>query len=440
MTSAGAAQSKKRRVAVTGLGIVSPYGGTLEDFFERILRGESALRHYATDDKPQPISIPAVRCADFDAEAALGRPLAASTDRFSQLALAAAFEAWERAGFQRNSDNTVGNPDAGVYWGTALGGVIAYERGYRDLWHHGRNRLSPLTVLMGMNNGASANISIQLGLGNASQSFTVACASASSAIGEAYRRIRDGEATIMLTGGSDAPLAYGVVRAWDAMRVLASGDEASAPSACRPFSADRRGLVLGEGAAAMVLEEWEHAVARKAPILAELAGYGTSSDHAHLVRPEPEGQARAIRLALADADLQPGDIGYVNAHGTGTREGDPAEIEALREVFGTHAERLAVSATKSVHGHLMGAAGAIEALITVLALQHDAIPPTAHVSEIDPACTGVRHVTDAALTGSGLRAALSNSFAFGGSNTVLAFRAADAVATAAPAPSPLSTH
>lgn len=419
-----AAAPGKRRVAVTGLGIVSPYGGTLEDFFARVLRGESALRHYQTDDKPEPLSIPAVHCADFDPVQALGRPLAGGLDRFSQLGLAAAFEAWERAGFSR--DNPVGNPDAGVYWGTALGGVTAFERGYRDLWHHGRSRLSPMTVVMGMNNSASANISIQLGLGNASQSFTVACASASSAIGEAYRRIRDGEATIMLTGGSDAPLAYGVVRAWDAMRVLAPGDADTSAGACRPFSDDRQGLVLGEGAAAMVLEEWDHAIARGAPILAELAGYGTSSDHSHLVRPEPAGQVRAIRLALEDAGLQPEDVGYVNAHGTGTREGDPAEIQALREVFGAHAEQLAVSATKSVHAHLMGAAGAIEALITVMALQHDAIPPTAHVKHIDPACAGVRHVIGAALSGNGLCAALSNSFAFGGSNTVLAFRAADA--------------
>jgi 3-oxoacyl-[acyl-carrier-protein] synthase II len=385
------------------------------------LRGESAVRHYLTDDQPQPLSIPAVRCIDFDPNVALGRPLAATQDRFSQLALAAAFEAWERAGFSR--EKTEGNPDAGVYWGTALGGVMALERGYRDLWQHGRTRLSPMTVVMGMNNSASANISIQLGLGNASQSFTVACASASSAIGEAYRRIRDGEATIMLTGGSDAPLAYGVVRAWDAMRVLAPGDAETSYRACRPFSDDRSGLVLGEGAAAMVLEEWDHAVARKAPILAELAGYGTSSDHTHLVRPQPEGQVRAIHLALADAHMQPHEIGYVNAHGTGTSEGDPAEIESLRTVFGAHAENLAVSATKSVHGHLMGAAGAIEALITILALKHDAIPPTANVNQIDPSCSGVRHITDAALTGSGLQAALCNSFAFGGSNTVLAFRA-----------------
>ncbi|MDE2586563.1 MAG: beta-ketoacyl-[acyl-carrier-protein] synthase family protein, partial [Betaproteobacteria bacterium] len=309
-------------------------------------------------------------------------------------------------------------------WGTALGGTLAYERGYRDLWLHGRERVSPMSVVLGMNNAASAHIAIQLGLGNSCLSYTVACTSAAAAIGEAYRRIRDGEAERMLAGGSDAPLAYGVVRAWEALRVLASGDEQSSPSACRPFHTERAGLVLGEGAAALMLEEWDSAVARGAPILAELAGYGASCDHSHLVRPNAEGQVRALNLALADAGLAPEEVDYVNAHGTATKEGDPTEIEALRQVFGATAEELAVSATKAGHGHLMGAAGAIEALITVLALHHDTLPPTAHLSQehIDPACAGVRHIIGDALRGTGARAALSNSFAFGGSNAVLAFR------------------
>jgi 3-oxoacyl-[acyl-carrier-protein] synthase II len=180
---------------------------------------------------------------------------------------------------------------------------------------------------------------------------------------------------------------------------------------------------MGEGAAALVLEDWQHAVDRGAPILAELAGYGASADHSHLVRPEVGGQVRAIEMALTDAGLALEDIGYVNAHGTATQEGDPTEIEALRRVFGARAENLPVSASKSMHGHLMGAAGAVEAIITVLALRHDALPPTAHLDDIDPACTGVRHVVGAPLRGTGVRAALSNSFAFGGSNAVLAFRA-----------------
>ncbi len=412
----------KRRVAITGLGLVSPFGGDTADFFARICRGESCIRHYATDDKPRALSMPAVRCIGFDADAALGKPLAGTMDRFSHLGMAAAFEAWRHAGFARDAKNS-GRFDFdafGVSWGTALGGTLAYERGYRDLWQNGRERLSPLAVVLGMNNAASAHIAMQLGLGNSCLSYTVACASAAAAIGEGYRRIRDGDATLMVTGGSDAPLAYGVIRAWENLRVLAPGNAETAPRACRPFNSDRAGLVLGEGAAALVLEDWEHAVARGATILAECAGYGATCDHSHLVKPDAAGQVRAIKLALADG-LALDEIGYINAHGTATREGDPTEIAALREVFGERAANLAVSATKSTHGHLMGAAGAIEALVTVMALQQDVLPPTAFLDNIDPDCQGVHHLTGA-LSGSGARAALSNSFAFGGSNAVLAFR------------------
>jgi 3-oxoacyl-[acyl-carrier-protein] synthase II len=215
-----------------------------------------------------------------------------------------------------------------------------------------------------------------------------------------------------------------VARAWEALRVLAAGDSESAATACRPFSADRGGLVLGEGGAALVLEDWEHAVARGARIHGEIVGYGTTCDHSHLVRPEPEGQIRAIRLALSDAGMSPSEIDYVNAHGTATTEGDPSEIAALKEVFAERAATLPVSATKSMHGHLLGGSAAIEAIVTVLALRDRAIPPTAHLAELDPACAGVDHVTTA-RHGSPLRAALSNSFAFGGSNAVLAFRAVD---------------
>lgn len=407
-------------MAITGIGLVSPYGGDSEDFFARLLNGESCIRHYRTDDRPRPLAMPAVRCADFDAGAVLGKALAGGADRFAQLGLAAAFEAWQHAGLPRTDHPA--HPDYGVAWGTALGGTLAYERGYRDLWQNGRDRVAPLSVVLGMNNAASAHIAIQLGLGNSCLSYTVACASAAAAIGEAYRRIRDGHATLMLTGGSDAPLCYGVVRAWEALRVLAPGDEHTAASACRPFSADRAGLVLGEGAAALVLEDWQHAVERGALILAELAGYGASCDHSHLVRPAVDGQARAIELALADAGLRPEQVNYVNAHGTATQEGDPAEIQALLRVFGDHAARLPVSATKSMHGHMMGASGAVEAVITLMALNRDALPPTAHLEVIDPACAGVGHVVGAPLRATGASVALSNSFAFGGSNAVLAIR------------------
>jgi 3-oxoacyl-[acyl-carrier-protein] synthase II len=226
---------------------------------------------------------------------------------------------------------------------------------------------------------------------------------------------------VLVAGGSDATLSYGVLRAWQAMRVLANGDETTAHRACRPFHRQRQGLVLGEGGGALILEDWERATQRGARIYAELAGFGASCDHSHLVRPDREGQTRALTAALADAGMDTSEVGYVNAHGTATRDGDPIEISAIRAVFGQHAEALPVSATKSMHGHMLGATGVVEAITTVLALHRQAIPPTAHLDDIDPECAGVRHVTQA-LTDTPLEVALSNSFAFGGSNAVLAFR------------------
>lgn len=413
----------QRRVAITGLGLVSPYGGDLADFFTRLCAGQSAVGYLLTEDVPRPLSMPFVSCTAFDPDVALGKPLASMMDRFAQFAMAAAFSAWDDANLPRKSE-AENRDDWGVAWGTALGGTMAYEKGYRELWQKGRERLSPLTVLLGMNSSANAHISIQLGLGGVSMSHTVACASSAIAIGEAFRRVRSGEATVMLTGGSDVPQAYGVARAWEALRVMAPGDAETSATACKPFSAERHGLVLGEGGAALVLEDWEHAIARGARIHGEIVGYGTTCDHSHLVRPEAEGQIRAIELTLADAGLNTADIDYVNAHGTATAEGDPVEVAALKAVFGERAASLPVSATKSMHGHMLGGSAAIEAIVTVLALRDRAIPPTAHLGQLDPDCAGVDHVTTA-RHGQLLRAALSNSFAFGGSNAVLAFRAVD---------------
>ncbi|WP_199792820.1 beta-ketoacyl-[acyl-carrier-protein] synthase family protein [Melaminivora suipulveris] len=413
-----------RRVAVTGLGLVSPYGGDLDDFFARLVAGESAVRHLVTQDEPRPLSMPFVSCPAFDAGAALGKPLASMMERFSQLGVAAAFDAWMDAGLARKAGEGENRDDWGCVWGTAIGGVAVLERGYRDLWLHGRDRLSPLSVVMGMHNAVNAHISMQLDLGGISTSHTAACASSAMAIGEAFRRIRAGDAQVMVTGGSDATQTYGVGRAWEAMRVIAQGEGDAAVHACRPFAADRTGLVLGEGAAALVLEDWEHARARGAHIHAEIVGFGATCDRSHLVRPDAGGQERALRAALHEGGVAPDEVDYVNAHGTATLEGDPVEIEALKRVFGPHAPNVAVSATKSMHGHLLGAAGAIEALVTVLALARQAVPPTAHLAgRIDPACAGVDHVLQG-RRGVPLRAALSNSFAFGGSNAVLALRAA----------------
>ncbi|WP_028603326.1 beta-ketoacyl-[acyl-carrier-protein] synthase family protein [Ottowia thiooxydans] len=419
------------RVAVTGLGIVNPFDGEGEpnsggvtDFFQRITNGQSAVSLYETQDIPRPISVPAVRCAAFRPELRLGKALSTMMERFAQLGVAAAFDAWQDAGLDKEYCQASGMTEAsGVAWGTALGGLMAFERGYRDFWQHGRERVPPMSVVLGMNNAAAGHISIQLGLGNSALTYSVACASAATAIGEAFQHIRNGRAKLMVAGGSDATLAYAVVRAWEALKVLSPGDKATAPQACRPFHPERAGLVLGEGAAALVLEDWDHAVARNARIYAEIAGYGANADHMHLVRPDQNGQVAAMNMALNEAGLSPSELGYVNAHGTATREGDPIEIAALRTVFGRHAEQLAVSATKSAHGHLMGATGAVEALLTVLALHYDTLPPTAHLDRVDASCAGVAHVRGTALRGSKVTSALSNSFAFGGSNAVLAFKA-----------------
>jgi len=413
----------RQRVAVTGLGLVSPFGGDVDDFFRHLLAGESAVGFLQTDDVPRPVAIPFAGLPAFDPQAHFAKALLSTVDRFAQFALVAALDAWRDAGL-----STVASDESrehwGVNWGTALGGALALDKGYRDLWLNGRQRVSPLSVVLGMNNAANAHISIQLGLGGPSVCHSVACASSALAIGEAFRRVRSGEVPLMIAGGSEAPQAYSVLRAWEALRVLAHADEETAARACRPFSADRDGLVLGEGGAALVLENWQHARSRGARIHAEMIGYGGSCDHDHLVRPNRDGQVRALRLALTDAGLPPDEVDYVNAHGTATAEGDPIECQALQRVFGERATRLAVSATKGAHGHLLGAAGALEALITVLALRERAIPPTAHLRNIDPACAGVDHVTQA-RSGMNLRAALSNSFAFGGSNAVLVFRAGE---------------
>ena len=416
------AKSGLRRVVVTGVGLVNPFGGDIDDYWARTMRGESAVALYRHPASPDNLAQPAVRCASFNPEQSLGKALTSVTDRYSQLGISAAFDAWKDAGLERPGP---GSDDYGVSWGTGVGGTLTFEKGYIDFFERGRRRMSPLSVPQAMNNAAASHIAIALGLGGACLTYSVACASSAVSIGEACRRIQLGQDRLVVAGGSEAPLALSVMLAWEAMRVVATADEENAHRACRPFQEGRTGLVLGEGAAAMVLEDLEHARARGARIYCELVGYGQSCDHVHLVRPDAGGQTKAIRMALREADMAPSDIGYVNAHGTATPEGDPIEIDALKEVFGQDASRLCVSATKSMHGHMLGAAGAMEAAITVLALARQQIPPTANLEQVSADCEGVRHVMGAGLSDVPFKAAISNSFAFGGSNAVLVFRQVD---------------
>lgn len=407
----------RRRVAVTGLGLAGPWHTDPDDFFARLCAGESAIALHARDEGHLAISIPAVSWDDFNPQTALGGPMP-TLDRSGQLGLLAARKAWEVAGLTRSERPL---RSGAVYWGTALAGTLTFEQGYRAMYLDGRRRVPPLSLLLGMNNTAASHIAIDLKLGGACLTYTIACAAAATAIGEGFRRVRSGESDVVVCGGSDSPMSLGVVRAWEALRVLADPAPHGAAAACRPFSADRTGLVLGEGAAALVLEDWDSATERGATILAELAGFGCSSDADHLVRPSAAGQVFAMRQAMDDAGLEPEEIGYVNAHGTATPEGDPIEIDAIRQVFGVHADNLPVSATKSMHGHMMGATGALESLICIQALRKGILPPTANLENIDPDCEGVRHLAGTSLA-QPVDACLSNAFAFGGSNAVLAFR------------------
>jgi 3-oxoacyl-(acyl-carrier-protein) synthase len=307
--------------------------------------------------------------------------------------------------------------------GTGSGGAGSTETAYTALLEQKVMRLRPMTVVLAMNNAIAAHVSMEFGLKGPSSTVSNACSSSGVSIGDAFRQIRHGYADAMLAGGSEALLNRGTIRAWQAMHTLARPHADGAETSCRPFSADRSGLVLAEGAAMVVLEEWENAKRRGAPILAELVGYASSTDAHHLTQPEAQGQAAAMTLALADAGLHADAIGYLNAHGTATEVGDVVETTAIRLAFGSAADKLAVSSSKAVHGHAMGATGAMEFIASVMALHAGQLPPTAFLHLPDPRCD-LDYVPLIARDCAGLSAVMSNSFAFGGSNAVLIARAA----------------
>ena len=404
-----------RRVVVTGAGVVSPIGQEITGFSEAMIEGRSGLRLRAADPDVslEPLVIGQV---DFDPARHFSKPQAKQLDRVVQFSLVAMREAVRHAGLELDDE---ARDRAGVYWGTGLGGAGTLEDGYIQLFREKTGRGRPLSVVMGMNNAAAAHISMELGLRGPSQTISNACASSAMAIGEGLRAIRRGDAEVVVVGGAEALLTPGVMRIWQMMGTLARTDSADPARSCKPFAADRSGLVLAEGAVALILEDEERARRRGAPILAELAGYGSSSDAVHISKPDAAGQVRAMRAALRDAGLAPDAIGYVNAHGTATEVGDAVETQALRQLFGATVPP--VSSTKAVHGHLMGAAGAVEFLAAILALRLEVLPPTAHLDRPDPACD-LDYIAGGAREAKGLGAILSNSFAFGGSNAVLVAR------------------
>lgn len=408
------------QVVITGFGVLSASGADAESFWANLAAGRSALGPLTRVKSERLTTRVAAEIEGFDGEAIFGKE-SDFLDRFAQFAVVCARKALTEAGLPPRVEP--GGPYApervGVITGTGMGGICTQDSGFRQIYGENQNRVHPFLIPRSMYSAATSQIGMTLGARGPSFTISTACASSTHALGEAWRLIRTGAADMILAGGSDAPLTFGVIKAWEAMRVLAPGGE-DPTRACRPFSRDRSGLVLGEGAAMFVLESAQHAAARGARPLGELAGYGASADAGHITQPSVDGAASAMAEALRSGGLAPQDVDYVNAHGTGTKLNDSTEIAAIRRVFGEHAARLSISSTKSMHGHAMGASGAIELAATLLALRHQTAPPTANYTEPDPECD--LDVTPNQARRRPLRAALTNSFAFGGLNAVLAIR------------------
>jgi 3-oxoacyl-(acyl-carrier-protein) synthase len=409
-----------RRVAVSGLGVVSPLGNGAAEVYAHARAGRSGVRRIDTPFAAR-LNAPLAATVQFDeAAAAFNTGPPRMLDRFSQFALFAANQA---VAGSHHALAGVDRSRAGVFIGTGMGGTHSMDSGYQTLYGEGSDRIKPFTILLGMHNAAAAWIGIEHELRGPAMTYSTACSSSAVAIGEAWLRVASGQLEVALAGGAEAPLSCGSLKAWEALHTVATPDADEPAASCRPFSKNRSGMVLGEGAAMLVLEPWERAVARGAPIFGEVLGYGQSNDASHITRPSVEGQAAAMRAALQAAALAPQDIDAINAHGTGTQANDRTETAAIHAVFGRHALRLPVSATKAMHGHLLGAAGALECVLSLLAMQHGVALPTMHLQQHDPECD-LDYVANGVREDVGARTMLSNSFAFGGTNAVLVLRAA----------------
>ena len=399
-----------RRIAITGTGAICSLGHSVPEIRNALRAGRCGFSSLERPEGPlrfrQAAQILNYREADHFPP---GR--AQILDRFSQYALLAARQAVADAQLDFIGDRGM---RAAVVMGSAMGGQGSEDSGYRQLYGENSGRVHPFTIPRSMACAAAGQMAMEFGIRGPVFALSTACASATHAIGQAFWLLRSGVADVALTGGSEAPFSWGVLKAWEALRVVS-------PDTCRPFARNRCGMILGEGAAVLVLEDLEAARARGAHIYAEVAGFGMSADAHHITEPNVDGPAAAMRAALCDARLAPTRIGYINAHGTGTPSNDAVEARAIHQVFGAHAARLPVSSTKSMHGHALGATGALEALATVAALEDGIVPPTVNFTERDPECD-LDIVANRARP-CPLEYALSNSFAFGGINAVLALAA-----------------
>ncbi|MGH8508417.1 MAG: beta-ketoacyl-[acyl-carrier-protein] synthase family protein [Gammaproteobacteria bacterium] len=404
-------------MVITGLGVISPLGNDPQEFFKNLLAGRSGIGRLRAPFAEK-LSIRIGAQVDFDGAQFFPSGRLKILDRVSQFALAAAAQAVidSRLVCQRGDEHRYG-----AYVGTGMGGAETTDAGYASLYREGSERLQPFTVVMSMNNAPAAWIALEYGLTGPCLTFSTACSSSAVAVGEAYRQIALGYVDTALAGGAEAPLTYGTMKAWEALRTLALEDPEDPAASCKPFSRDRTGLVLGEGAAIVVLEDLEGARSRAAPIHAELIGYSQTTDVVHITRPSLAGQAHAIRSALEAAKIGSEAIDYINAHGTATLQNDAVETAAIKEVFGRRGYQIPMSSTKSMHGHLLGAAGAMELIATIMSLKHQAIPPTINLTHPDPECD-LDYVANNARTNVGLATVMSNSFAFGGTNAVLIAR------------------
>jgi 3-oxoacyl-[acyl-carrier-protein] synthase II len=406
-----------RRVVVTGLGCVSPLGNDTDATWNAALAGRSGVAELQRFDTERfPVHFAAVCADDFDL-GELPHKEVRRLDRFILLAVSAAREAVSHAGIDPGS----ADPDrCGVAIGSGIGGLQTLSNAHKALYESGPRRVSPFTIPMSICNMASGYVAITHGLRGPNLTQAAACASGAHAIGEAARLIERGEADVMLAGGSEAPITEIGLAGFASMRALSTRNEAP-QAASRPYDLDRDGFVMGEGAGVLTLEALDHAEARGARIFAEVLGYGMTADASGVAQPteDGEGAERCMRNALADADLEPGDVDHLNPHATSTPQGDPSEARAIQRVFSSHIDRVAVSATKSMTGHLLGAAGAVEAMLCVRALETGVLPPTINLDRPDPECE-LDHVANKARQAT-VRVAVSNSFGFGGTNATLVF-------------------
>jgi 3-oxoacyl-[acyl-carrier-protein] synthase II len=407
-----------RRVVVTGLGAVTPVGVGAKAYWDAITAGRSGVGPLTlVDPEPVPSKV-AAECLEFDPAASLGPKEAKRLDRSVQFGLTSAREAWEDA----RIEGAVDKDETGVVFATGIGGISSLLASEKVLHAKGPNRVSPFTVPQLMPNAAAGQIAMKLGLRGPNFCTTTACAASNHAIGLAFQAIRQGEAVAMIAGGSESAFVDIALVAFAQMTALATKFNDRPEEASRPFDALRNGFVMGEGAGALILEERDHALRRGAQIHAELIGFGQSADAFHITAPSEDGSGAALAMtrALRSAGLEPEAIGYINAHGTSTPTGDASETRAIRLAFGDHADRLAVSSTKSMIGHLFGAAGAVEGVATVLAIRDGILPPTINQTDPDPACD-LDYVPNTARKAT-VEVAMSNGFGFGGHNAVVVFR------------------